>query len=115
MEDLSLSGGILSAEELNHASAVLTTTDSSACHLSFLPDHTRSRLLKRRRRMTKTMAEPTIDPPAAIKKPFMPYAKPHSVTSVVCPISGGNETHTDGDVENELGTIIVLDTEERTH
>ena len=46
------------------------------------------------KRMTKTKAEPTIDAPAATKMPLMPYANPHRVTNVVCPIAGGKHTAT---------------------
>ena len=51
----------------------------------------------------KAVADPTREPPAAKKKPFMPYAKPHKVTTVVCPIHGGNEMSTvDIDEEDDF-------------
>lgn len=69
----------------------LTTTDSRACHLSFEEDHIRSLLLKRYLKVIKADAEPTREPTAAIGNPFIPYAKPQRVTTVVCPIQGGKE------------------------
>ena len=59
--------------------------------------------LNRNRSTMKAVADPTREPPAAKKKPFMPYAKPHKVTTVVCPIHGGNEMSTvDIDEEDDF-------------
>ncbi len=49
--------------------------------------------------MTNVKAEPNRDPAAAMGKPFIPYAYPHNVTSVVWPTLGGNDTTT---VETQL-------------
>ena len=54
----------------------------------------RNFLRNKRRRTTNVNAEPKSEPPAAIGKPFMPYAYPQRVTKVVCPTAGGNETTT---------------------
>ena len=72
-----------------------TTTSSSPFHVSLLADHWRSFWPKEARRRTNTHADPTKAPRAAIQKPFIPNANPHSVTTVVWPMSGGNEIITE--------------------
>lgn len=71
-----------------------TTTDSSACHFSFLLDQACNLFLNSSRKTTKTKADPIMDPDPAMKKPFMPYAKPARVHRVLCPVKGGNEIMT---------------------
>jgi len=44
--------------------------------------------------MTKATQAPKTDPASPMKKPFIPYANPHSVTVVVWPVAGGNEIRT---------------------
>lgn len=72
----------------------LTTTDCNASHFLLCADHCRILPLKKYLKVTNAAAEPTTEAVAEIKKPFMPYAKPHKVTSVVCPMRGGNDTKT---------------------
>ena len=72
-----------------------TTTSSNPLHFLWLANHWRSLWSKKARRRTNTNADPTKAPGAAIQKPFIPNANPHSVTTVVCPMSGGNETITE--------------------
>ena len=69
-------------------------TVSNACHFSLVWDHLRNLRLKRKRRTTNVKAEPNKEPPAAMGRPFMPYAYPHRVMRVVCPTAGGKEITT---------------------
>jgi len=49
-----------------------TTTDSRACHFSFLDDQSCNLFLKRSRRTVNEIAEPMIDAVPPMKKPFIP-------------------------------------------